>query len=142
MPTSIGSDKDDLCMGTVDTRLIGREEGSEIIKMLDRNTRRGQVNDICYNCPIGNDCPSCSALGITVFNDNNKKVTFICIQMIAEALANVYYWNLLSIKHPEYNLPVRKNNIPDEWSLLVINEKELDLLKKIEIMAMINKIQS
>ena len=141
MPTSIGSDKDDLCMGTVDTRLIGREEGSEIIKMLDRNTRRGQVNDICYNCPIGNDCPSCSALGITVFNDNNKKVTFICIQMIAEALANVYYWNLLSIKHPEYNLPVRKNNIPDEWSLLVIDKEELDFLKKIEIMAIIKKIE-
>ena len=142
MPTSIGSDKDDLCLGTVDTKLIGREEGSEIIKMLDRNTRRGQVNDICYNCPIGNDCPSCSALGVTVFNDNNKKVTFICIQMIAEALANVYYWNLLSIKHPEYNLPVRKNNVPDEWSLLVIDKEELDFLKKIELSAMMNELNN
>lgn len=142
MPTSVGPDKDDLCLGSVDTQLIGRQEGSEIIKMLDMNTRRGQVTDICYNCPIGNDCPSCSALGVTVFNCNNKKVTFICIQMIAEALANVYYWNLLSIKHPEYNLPVRKNNVPDVWSKLVLEEEELQLLRYIEAMAMIKKIEN
>lgn len=142
MPTSVGDDKDDLCMGHIDSGLIGRSSGSEIIAMMDRNTRRGQTNDICYNCPIGDDCASCSALGVTVFNNNNKKVTFICIQMIAEALANVYYWNALLIKKPEYDLVVRKNNVPDEWALLVIDKDELEFLKKLEAYAMIVKMEN
>ena len=142
MPTSVGPEMDDLCMGTVEDGLIGRAENSEIIAMMDRNTRRAQVNDICYDCPIASDCASCSALGVTVFNNNNKKVTFICIQMIAEALANVYYWNLCVIKNPSFRLPVRKNNVPDEWALLVIDQEELDFLKKLEIGAMIHKLEN
>ena len=34
----------------------------------------------------------------------------------------------LNIKHPEYRLGVRKNNVPDAWALLVIDKNELDLL--------------
>ena len=109
--------------------------------MLDRITRRAQNNDICYECPISNDCASCLALGHTVFGTPNKRTNFICIQMIAEALANVFYWNALLIKHPEYNLDVRKNNVPDKWALLVIDEEELDYLKKLEAYAMIIKME-
>jgi len=57
--------------------------------------------------------------------------------MVAEALANVYYWNLLNIKKPHYNLGVRKNNVPDFWALLVIDQEELEYLKKIESYSMI-----
>ena len=141
MPSSVGNNVKDLCIGTVDTGIHGREEGSEIIKMLDRITRRAQNNDICYECPISNDCASCLALGHTVFGTPNKRTNFICIQMIAEALANVFYWNALLIKHPEYNLDVRKNNVPDKWALLVIDEEELDYLKKLEAYAMIIKME-
>lgn len=80
---------------------------------------------------------NCSALSLSVYGTPNKRPMFICIQMIAEALANVYYWNLLNIKHPEYELGVRKNNVPDEWSLLVIDQDELDFLKDIESYSMI-----
>lgn len=137
MPTSVGDEVKDLCIGDIDNGFVGRDQGSEVLSMMDRVTRRSAVTDICYDCPIGNDCASCSALGHALFGTPNKKATFICIQMIAEALANVYYWNLLNIKKPQYKLGVRKNNVPDEWSLLVIDADELDFLKKIESYSMI-----
>lgn len=140
MPTSVGDDVKDLCIGNIDDGIIGREQGSEVLQMMDDITRRSQMNDICYECPIGNDCAACSALGHAVFGTPNKRTTFTCIQMIAEALANVYYWNRLLLQHPEYDLPVRKNNVPDEWSLLVIDKDELDELKLLELAAMTEKI--
>lgn len=142
MPTSVGDEVKDLCIGDIENGFIGREQGSEVLSMMDRVTRRSAVTDICYDCPIGNDCASCSALGHALFGTPNKKATFICIQMIAEALANVYYWNLLNIKKPQYKLGVRKNNVPDEWALLVIDNEELDFLKKIEAYSMIVTIEN
>lgn len=134
MPTSIGN-LPDVCIGNIHDGIIGRDEGSKIIKDLDENTRRAQNNDICYECPISNDCASCSALGYTVFGSLKKRTNFICIQMIAEALANVYYWNRLRLKHPEYNIPVRKNNVPTEWALLVVDPEELDELTLLQIVS-------
>lgn len=142
MPTSVGDNVQDLCIGHVNTGMIGREEGSKVLGMMDRITRRTQSNDICYECPLSNDCAWCSALSHTVYGTPGKRPMFICIQMIAEALANVYYWNLLNIKHPEYELGVRKNNVPDEWALLVIDSEELDFLKKIESYSMIITIEN
>ena len=136
MPTSVGSEVKDLKLGSVDDGMIGREEGSRVLKMMDKITRRSQSNDICFNCPIGNNCANCSALGHTVFGTPEKRTTFTCIQMIAEALANVYYWNILNIKHPEYELGVRKNNIPEEWAKLVLSDEELEQLHEIEIGSM------
>lgn len=85
---------------------------------------------------------NCSALSHTVYGTPGKRPMFICIQMIAEALANVYYWNLLNIKHPEYELGVRENVVPDKWALLVIDEEELDFIKKIESYSMIITMQN
>ena len=141
MPTSVGPKVKDLKLGSVETGMIGREEGSEVLKMMDSITRRSQTNDVCFNCPIANDCAHCSALGHTVFGTPAKRTTFICIQVIAEALANVYYWNLLNIKHPEYDLGVRKNNVPDEWSKLILNEDELEELHQIEIYSMMKTLE-
>ena len=56
--------------------------------------------------------------------------------MIAESLANVYYWNLLNIRYPEYELGVRKNNVPEEWSKLILSEDELNELHELEIYSM------
>lgn len=137
MPTSVGSNVKDLCIGNVQDGLIGRDDNSEVLKMMDNITRRTQSNDICYDCPLSNDCAWCSALAHTVYGTPDKRPTFICIQMIAEALANVYYWNLLNIKKPQYKLGVRKNVVPDEWALLVIDKDELDFLKQIEAYSMI-----
>jgi radical SAM peptide maturase (CXXX-repeat target family) len=136
MPTSVGNDVKDLCIGNIDDGLVGREQDSEVLKLLDSITRRSQTNDICFDCPIGNDCASCSALGHTVFGTPNKKATFTCIQMIAEALANVYYWNNLYLKYESFNLIPRINNVPDDWALLVIDDNELYELKLLECAAL------
>ena len=273
MPTSVGDNVKDLCIGTVQDGMVGREEDSEILQMMDNITRRSQSNDICYDCPIGNSCAwcfragtmiatlngdipiekiqpgdvvrtqtgfravkhvidriahpnetillkadgifplyttsehpfwakqvqhtergryiykeadwvnvgklgihdqiqlldgswteitevkwlheeytvynfsvvedptyyangalvhNCSALSHTVYGTPGKRPMFICIQMIAEALANVYYWNTLAIKHPEYHLLPRINMVPDSWARLVVDEEELNMLKTLE----------
>lgn len=137
MPTSVGDNVEDLCIGNVDDGIVGRAQGSLILEKLDSITRRSQTNDICFECPLSNDCASCLALGHAVFGTPNKRTTFTCIQVIAEALANVYYWNALAIKHPEYHLHVRKNVVPDAWAKLVISDEELDYLKKLEAYSMI-----
>lgn len=142
MPTSVGNDVRDLCLGSVQSGMTGRSEGSDILEEMDRNTRRGQTNDICFNCPIGNSCAACSALGQTVFGNFAKKTTFHCIQVIAEALANVYYWNRLLLKHPEYDVDVRVNNVPDKWAKMIISQDELDELKLLECAALTQKVES
>jgi radical SAM peptide maturase (CXXX-repeat target family) len=142
MPTSVGPDVPDLCIGNVRDGMDGRQEGSEVLKMLDAITRRSQNNDICYDCPIGNNCASCLALGHTVFGTPDKRATFICIQHIAECLANVYYWNRLNLKHPEYQLGVRKNMVPDEWARLVVDDDELVELKLLECFSMVSTMES
>ena len=141
MPTSVGHDVEDLCIGHIDKGLDSRNSKSKVLEKLDEITRRTQLTDICFECPIGNQCPGCTALSHTVFGTPNKKATFSCIMQIAQFLSNVYYWNNLLLKHPDWNLDVRKNVLPDEWSLLVINKDELDYLKTLECMAMIVKIQ-
>ena len=132
MPTSVGDDVPDLCMGTVDEGWNDRASGSEVIKILDRVTRRGSSNDICFTCPLSNNCPNCSALGHAIYGTPNHRTTFHCIQHIAEALANVYYWNKLIISRPNMSIPVRHNVVPNEWALLIIDKDELDMLRELE----------
>ena len=60
----------------------------------------------------------------------NKRVTYICVMHKARALANVYFWNKLYKK-----LGIDKvfiNHLPDEQSLKIIPQEELDLLKSLE----------
>ena len=140
MPSSVGSDVKDLCIGNIESGIIGREQDSEVLQMMDRITRRSAANDICFECPISNDCAYCLAHGHSIFGTPNKRGTFTCLMMFAEHLANVYYWNKLLVKHPEYDLPIRKNVLPDEWSLLVIDQEELNSLKLLECTAIAVKI--
>lgn len=142
MPSSVGPNVKDLCIGNVNSGIVGREQDSEILSMLDYITRRSQSNDVCYGCPIGNDCAWCSALAHTVYGTPDKRPMFICIQMIAEALANVYYWNRLNIKHPEYKLGVRKNMVPTKWMRLVVDYDEIEELSLLEIASIIATMDS
>lgn len=141
MPTSVGLNRRNMSMGSVSTGMIERSDKSEVIRDLDHTTRRGYSTDICFECPLSNDCMNCGALSVTVFNSVNRRTTFACIMMIAEHLANVYYWNAMILKHPEWDLHVRRIVVPDEWALLVIDKDELDFLKKLETLAMMNVME-
>ena len=140
MPTSLSDGTKDFCMGCVKDGLVERSDNSSVLSILDNITRRSQSNDICYECPIANACASCLAMGLVAHNNVNKKATFICIMVIAETLANLFYWNALSIKHPDWKMKARRNVLPDEWALAVIDKDELDLLKKMEMLALMNEI--
>ena len=142
MPSSVGSDRDSMCIGTVQDGMDSRENGSEVLRKLDRITRRGQNTDICFECPLSNVCASCLALGHTVFNNPNKRTTFTCIMVIAESLSNVYYWNNMIVKHPDWDIHPRRLVVPDEWALLVIDQDELDLLKNLELLAMVTYMEN
>lgn len=141
MPSSVGSNVEDLCIGTIDKGIIGRTQNSEILKKLDNITRRSKTNDICFECPIASNCAGCSALGHTVYGTANKKTTFHCIQHIAETLANVYFWNRLLLAHPDYDLDVRKNNVPPSWAKIILDDDELEELRLIELAAMATKLE-
>lgn len=140
MPASVGTEAPNVSLGTVDTGMIGRKQNSDVLKIFDSTTRRSQSNDICYDCPIGTGCAWCSALAVGTYGTNNKRPIFYCLQVIAEALANVYYWNSLLLRYPQYNLPVRKNNVPDQWARMIISDGELEELKLLECAAMISKL--
>ena len=141
MPSSVGSNVEDLCIGTIDKGIIGRTQNSEILKKLDNITRRSKTNDICFECPIASNCAGCSALGHTVYGTANKKTTFHCIQHIAETLANVYFWNRLLLAHPDYDLDVRKNNVPPSWAKIILDDDELEELRLIELAAIATKLE-
>lgn len=141
MPSSVGPNRDSMCIGTVKDGMNDRSNGSKVLQKLDRITRRGQNTDICFECPLSNECASCLALGHTVFNNPNKRTTFTCIMVIAEHLANVYYWNNMLVKHPKWDLMPRRLVTPDEWSLLVIDKEELELLKNLEALAMMTYME-
>lgn len=136
MPTSVGLDRRNMSMGNVKDGMIERANDSEVIRDLDNTTRRSYNTDICFECPLSNDCAGCGALSITVFNRTNRRTTFSCIMFIAEALANVYYWNSIIVKHPDWDIMPRRLVVPDQWSRLIIDENELSMLKELELLAM------
>lgn len=93
-------------------------------------TRRSQSTDECFYCPIAQGCAWCSGYNYQVTGSANKRVTYICVMHKARALANVYFWNKLYKK-----LDINKvfvNHLSDEQSLMIIPQKELDLLKSLE----------
>ena len=45
------------------------------------------------------------------------------------------------LEHPDYDLDVRKNNVPLEWMKLVIDEDEIDELHLLELSAMMMKME-
>ena len=145
MPSSVGDNVKDLKMGNVHDGMIGREEKSEVLSMLDKITRRSYTNDICFNCKIANACMTCAALGHTVYGTPGKRTTFTCDMVKAEHLANVYFWNKLASLHPEYKIPVRKIQIWKYDALSFIPEADYIKLEEIVITATIatmNKVSS
>lgn len=115
-----------LCIGDVDN---GINDNDPQIAELKSITRRSQSTDECWSCPVAKGCNWCSALNYDIYGTANKRTTFHCIMQKARVLANVYYWNKLYRK-----LGMNKrfeHHMPDKWALEIINQKEIEMLKKL-----------
>jgi radical SAM peptide maturase (CXXX-repeat target family) len=93
----------------------------ERIKELNSITRTSQSNEECNNCPIGTGCAWCSGYNYEVFGTPNKRATYICCMHKARVLANIYHQLRLGKERVE-------NNVPKEWAIEIIGEKEFDNL--------------
>lgn len=130
MESSLGSQRERYSIGHIDTGIADTKLHCDRIDCLNCITRRSQSTDECFNCPIANGCSWCSGYNYQVNGTPNSRITRICVMHKARALANVYYWNKVFIK---LNICTYfKNFVKDEWSLNIISQEELDVLKKLE----------
>ena len=130
MESSLGTEIKPLIIGNVYDGIMTKKCEKDCVECMRNITRRSQSTDECFNCPIAEGCSWCTAYNYQTFGTVDKRATFICIMHKARCLANVYFWNKWYRKQ---NLEKRfKNNMPDDWSLEIIDKDELDMLKKLE----------
>lgn len=129
MESSLGTDQPPLRIGDVDTGVGCTESDKCTINCLRCIDRRTQSTDECFYCPIAEGCAWCSAYNYQVFGTPDKRATFICIMHRARALGNLYFWNKYYQKWGENKY--MRNYMPDEWALEIIDQNELDMIKKL-----------
>lgn len=130
MKSSLGTSRESKPIGDINTGIAVTQKQQDFISELYSITLTSQSTDTCINCPIGTGCAWCTAYNYQYTGSVNKRVTFICDMHKATALANVYYWNKVYIKHNINKSFV--NNCPDNWAIEIIGKDELNLLKKLE----------
>lgn len=130
MSSSLQGEQSPLIIGDIKNGIGKTPEYKKAFESTCGITRRSQSTDECFYCPIARGCAWCSAYNYQVTGSANKRVTYICIMHKARALANVYFWNRV---YQKVNIDKHFiNYLPDEQSLLIIPEEELNLLKKLE----------
>lgn len=130
MESSLGSNREPIIIGNINTGFLKTDKQKECVRCLKCIDRRTQSTDECFNCPIAEGCSWCTAYNYEVFGTPDKRATFICEMHKARALANCYFWNRIYQK--EQSGKVFINNVPDEWSLKIINKEELNKLKELQ----------
>lgn len=116
MESSVGDSVPPYIIGNIFSNNYDKEK----IEILNSITRQSQSSKECLECPISSGCGWCSAYNYEITGTPNKRVTYICPMHKARVLSCKYYFNN---KNEEFNL-----NIPKEWALEIIPEKEYDLL--------------
>lgn len=130
MESSLGTEIKPITIGNVYDGILTKQCERDCVECMRAVTRRSQSTDECFNCPIAEGCSWCSAYNYQTFGTVDKRATFICIMHKARCLGNVYFWNKW---YRKTNQDKRfKNNMPDEWSLSIIDQSELDMLKELE----------
>lgn len=126
MESSLGNSQPPLIVGNVDDGIYNTEESLKLKKELNNITRRSQSTDECFHCPISVGCAWCSAWNYQETGSFNKRSTNICWMHRAEAIANVYYWNMKYIKEGrEKRFPFY---LEQKYALEIINEDEYNYL--------------
>ena len=127
MEMSLGNDQPKLPIGNVEDGIMQCHKHLNCVECLKNIDRRTQSTDECFYCPIAEGCSWCTAWNYQLFGTPDKRCTNICIMHKSRALFNAWFW-------PRY---YEKNNIdkiynfymPDEWSLEIVNEDELNEIK-------------
>lgn len=131
MESSLGTDAEPVVIGNAWEGIWKSEKAKDIYKCLSCVTWTSQNDEECNNCPIAEGCADCAAQSYQqygCFNKRHKEGS--CWVHRARSLANVYYWNTLW----------RNNGIgkrfhrylPDDISLMLISQEELDMLNALE----------
>ena len=126
MKSSLGEDIGDFALGDIKNGIGHTEEHKNNINILDNITRRSQSSDECWNCPIARGCGWCTAYNYQETGSPDKRCTYICWTHRARALACVYYWNKIYIKH---GLSERwPMFLEKEHALQIVTEEEFNML--------------
>lgn len=127
MNSSLAGEQVPYEIGDLEHGIMNTEVHEERVVALETITRRSQSTDECWNCPIASGCSWCSAYNYQVYGTPNKRATYICIMHKARVMATSYYWNRLFRRG---NSTQRfALNIPQEWAVPIIGEKEYEMLK-------------
>lgn len=128
MESSLGGAQPPLVVGNVKDGIYNTPETIKIKNELNCITRRSQSTDECFHCPIAVGCAWCSAWNYQETGSFNKRSTNICWMHRAEAIANVYYWNMKYIKeNREKRFPFY---LEQKYALEILSEDEYnDLLR-------------
>lgn len=112
---------------------LDKKEDNEWLKKLQDITMTSQChypdNEKCLICSISKGCSLCVGFDYDTFGEPNHKAIFICVMHQARVLANYYFWTKLYKK-----LKLDKKfelNIPKEWALKIISEKEYNSLLRL-----------
>lgn len=129
MDSSLGVDQPPMIIGTVDEGIGQSEKFSKRVQCMGCVTRRTEMCDECFYCPIGDGCAECAAYDYQIYGTPNHHCTYLCDMHVARCLANCYFWNKCYQKHntgQKYTLWV-----PDDWALKIIDSEELQMLKNL-----------
>jgi len=130
MESSLGADVPPIIIGNIYTGFMKKQSEKDIVNKMQALNRKNYSPKECYDCPINDGCANCIACDYMYHKDFTVRTTFNCEMHKATALANIYYWNKYYRKKNATKRFV--NNVPDEWALNIIPEKELLLLKELE----------
>lgn len=128
MEHSLKGKRKPFIIGSIDKGLENPERNQDLIQLRSVDMI-SQSDEKCNNCKIAHGCGVCSAYNYEVNGSANIRATFICQMHQARVLGNAYYWNKLYNK-----LGLDKTfelNIPKEWALEIISEKEYEYLLNI-----------
>ena len=121
-------DREPFLIGNVDDGVVDECDCPKLAE-LKTITRSSQSTEECFNCPIAKGCSWCSAYNYDVYGTANKRATFHCIMQKARVLGNAYYWNKL---YRKLGMDKRfEYHMPDEWALEIIDQNEINMLKKL-----------
>ena len=129
MDSSLGTDQEPMVFGTVWDGFGVTEEQVNRIKCMACVTRRSEMCDECFYCPIGDGCAECAAYNYQEYGTPDHHCTYLCDMHAARCLANSYFWNKCYKKHQTDQ--VCKIWVPDKWALDIIPEEEFKMLKEL-----------